>query len=201
MNDFQKLPAFKLQHEIRLAGSEPESRPAITANSPATRAMTDFTRIRPATIRPSASLSEAGLSMNHQNVQLLFVVEDTPLITGLITSSDLHGIKPMRVIQALNIRYNELTVDNVMTRLENLDAIDYEHLLRASIGDAITTMQRFGRNHLLVVDRETRESPHRVRGLISRSEIERLLGRRIEISRLPRSFAEIEQAMMHGDDL
>lgn len=201
MSEFHTLPAFKLQSVVSLVETEHASNSPVTEGSPAIEVMTDFAQTQAATIHPSASLSEAGLSMNYQNVHLLLVMEDRPFIKGLITSSDLHGNKPMKVIQALKIRYNELTVDNVMTRLENLDAIDFDELHRASVGDAIVTLKNFGRNHLLVVDKENPESLHRVRGLISRSQIERQLGRNVEITRVPRSFAEIEHAVIHGDNL
>ena len=45
----------------------------------------------------------------------------------------------------------------------------------SSVGDVIATLKRFGRDHLLVVQSVTAQTPQRVRGVISRAQIERAL--------------------------
>jgi hypothetical protein len=57
------------------------------------------------------------------------------------------------------------------------------------VGNLIATLERFGRNHLLVVERAA------ARGVISRSRIERPLGRTIEVTPIANTFAEIERAL------
>lgn len=56
--------------------------------------------------------------------------------------------------------------------------------------DLLATLRRFGRNHLLVVE------AGQVRGVVSRSQIERQLGRAIDITPIATSFAEIERALV-----
>ncbi len=65
----------------------------------------------------------------------------------------------------------------------------------ASVGDLVATLQRFGRNHLLVVDAGDAVTPQRVRGVISRSQIERQTGLSIDITPIATTFAEIERAL------
>ena len=62
----------------------------------------------------------------------------------------------------------------------------------ASVGDLVATLRRFGRNHLLVVDDA---APQRVRGVVSRSQIERQTGLAIDITPIATTFAEIERAL------
>lgn len=200
MDHTQLLPTFRLQPQIELAQADASPNPHVTVDSPAIKVMTDFRKVKPATIRRSASLLEAAQSMSLLEVHLLFVVDKMPLVLGLVTSSDLHGVKPMQMVQALQVRYNELTVSNVMTHLDKIDATDYYQLRTATVGDAIATLRHFGRNHLLVVEQTANQTTRRVRGLISRTQIERQLGEEIEITPTANSFAEIERALLHGPD-
>ena len=64
------------------------------------------------------------------------------------------------------------------------------------VANAVATLKRLGRNHLLVVEAATGPTPRRVRGVISRSQIERQLGASIEITPIASSFSEIEQALI-----
>lgn len=196
MTHSHALPTFRLEAGAGLAEAEPWVHSPVTIDSPAIDVMTDLTQVRAATVRPSMSLMQAEQSMIYQGVRLLFVVTDLPAITGLITTNDMRGVKPMQVVHARNLRYDELTVADVMTGLDMLDAVAYERLHRATVGDAITTIKRLGRNHLLVVEQASGSSPRRVRGLISRSQIERQLGETITLTPIANSFAEIERALI-----
>lgn len=195
MTPYHALPTLRLEAEIDLAQAEPWIHAPITRDSPVLDVMTDLTQIRAATIHSSMSLIQAEQSMIYQEVHLLFVVIHSPAIAGLITSTDMRGVKPMQVVHARKVRYGELTVADVMTRLDMLDAIDYGRLHSATVGDAIATLKRFGRNHLLVVEKASSETPRRVRGLISLSQIEQQLGEKIELTPIASSFSEIEQAL------
>jgi hypothetical protein len=59
----------------------------------------------------------------------------------------------------------------------------------------VATLKRVGRNHLLVVEGATPRTPQRVRGVISRAQIERQLGVPIDITPIASSFSEIGRAL------
>ena len=76
-------------------------------------------------------------------------------------------------------------------RLEaELDAIDFDQLRIAFVSNLVETLKRVGRQHLLVVDRPE-AGPERVRGVISRTQIERQLGQTLEVTEVATSFAEL----------
>ena len=60
----------------------------------------------------------------------------------------------------------------------------------------IATLKRLGRNHLLVVESGAPQGLARVRGVISRSQIERQLGTAIDLAPIANSFSEIERALV-----
>jgi CBS domain-containing protein len=189
------LPTFRLERGTALAPADVSSDAPVTLDSPALAVMTDLTRVRAATTHPATTLRQAEQMMIYQGVRMLFVVTAMPSIEGLITTTDLDGDKRMRVVHERNLHYDELSVADVMTGLASLDAVDYERLRTASVGNAIATLQRLGRNHLLVVEAATARAPRRVRGVVSRSQIERQLGTAIDVTPIASSFSEIERAL------
>jgi hypothetical protein len=101
----------------------------------------------------------------------------------------------MSVGQSRQLRFDEMRVGDVMTPLSMLDAVPFERMGIASVGNLVATLKDVGRNHLLVVERGAAGAPPRVRGVISRAQIERQLGRPIEVSEVPGNFAEVVQAL------
>lgn len=196
MNADAALPAFHLDQGVSIAQANLAHTAPVTTDSPALEVMTDLTKVRAATTHPSTSLRQAEQMMINQGVRMLFVVADMPSLDGLITATDLHSDQQMRIVHDRNVRYDELSVADVMTGLSALDAIDFERMDKATVGNVIATLKRFGRNHLLVVEAATERTPRRVRGVISRAQVERQLGTAIEITPIANSFSEIEQALL-----
>ena len=195
MNLDFSLPTFRLQHGTTIAQAHPWNLSPVTLDSPALQVMTDLTQVKAATTHPATSLRQAEQLMIYQGVRMLFVVTDMPSIEGLITTTDLRGDKQMRLVRERGLHYDELCVADVMTPLDALDAIDYDLLRTAAVRHTVATLARLGRNHLLVVERATGQTPRRVRGIVSRAQIERQLGRAIDVTPIARTFAEIERAL------
>jgi CBS domain-containing protein len=195
MNHSVALPTFRLEVGTALAQAGPSNLAPVDLESPALDVMSDLTLLRAATTHPATSLRQAEQIMIYQGVRMLFVVTEMPAIEGLITATDLHGDKQMRVVHERGVPYDDLCVGDVMTELSMLNAVDYGRIKSASVGDAISTLKRHGRDHLLVVESPTGQTPRRVRGVISRSQIERQMGGTIEMTPIASSFSEIERAL------
>ena len=88
-----------------------------------------------------------------------------------------------------------MSVADVMTPLASLDAIEFERLVGTTVGQLVGTLKHVGHHHLLVVEAATRTTPRRVRGVVSRAQIERQLGAPVEVAQIASSFAEIERAL------
>jgi hypothetical protein len=101
----------------------------------------------------------------------------------------------MRLVQQRNIRYEELCVADVMAGLSELDAIDYEDMKAATVGNVVATLRRHGRNHLLVSEAAAGEQRRRVRGVISRTQIERQLGLPVPVTEVANTFADVVQML------
>ena len=190
------IPTFRLPPGISLAQASPSHTSEVTLESPALDVMTDLTQVKAATIQPDATLEQAEQTMIYQGVRMLFVVSDMPELEGLITSTDLRGERQMRLVHARQLRFDEMRVADVMTELGWLDAIEFGHMRSATVGNMIATLKRVGRNHLLVVQVATSSTPLRVRGVVSRAQIERQLGTVIDITEIASNFSEVERALV-----
>ena len=190
------LTTFRLAPGTAIAQAQPHTSQPVTLDSPALAVMTDLTLVKAATVAPGASLRQAEQTMVYQGVRMLFVVSEMPSVEGLITTTDMQGERAMRIVHERNTHYEDLSVADVMTELTALDAIDHDRMRNASVGDVIATLKRFGRNHLLVVQNASAQTPRRIRGVISRAQIERQLGAPVDVTPIASSFSEIERALV-----
>jgi CBS domain-containing protein len=190
------LATFRFPPNSCIPQALPQSAERVTRESPALHVMTDLTQVRAATIAPTDTIAQAEHEMLHQGVRLLFVVSQMPCIDGIITLTDLRGDRPTRVVHERHIRRDEVTVAEVMTPLPDLDAVDFASLRRATVDDVVATLQAFGRQHLVVVEDATPSTPPRIRGIISKTQVERQLGETIGGVEVARNFAEVERALL-----
>lgn len=195
MDRLSPLPTARVLPGTVIAQTRDWQDQPVTLDSPALEVMTDLTRVKAATVHPSTTLRQAEQVMITQGVRMLFVVSNMPTIEGLVTSTDLHGDTQMRLVQQRNARYDELRVADVMVDLPHLDAIEFEVMKLATVDNVIATLRRYGRNHLLVIEAPTEGSPRRIRGVISRAQIERQLGAPVAVTEVANSFADVVQML------
>ena len=169
----------------------------ISADSPAIEAMTDFFRVNVVSIGPDAVVDEANARMISRGVRLLMVVGKNEDVLGLITARDILGEKPLQIAQARGGKRDELRVVDLMTPIGNIDTLYLEDVLRARVSDILEALKQLGRQHILVEDKDPATGLPRVRGLFSATQIGRALGVPVLGFDLPRTFAEIEAALVN----
>jgi CBS domain-containing protein len=164
----------------------------VSAESPALEVMTDLGRVSPATIRPNAPLAGANRFMITRGVRLLLVVdEDHETVLGVITATDILGERPMLAATGRGLRRDELTVADVMTPAAEVQALDLDDVEISRVGHVVETLRRAGRQHALVVDRDSM-----VRGIFSLSQIGRQLGITLSAAgETALTFSQIEAAL------
>jgi CBS domain-containing protein len=189
------LPTFRLSAGTSIAQAQPPQLERVTLESPGRAVMTDLTQVRAATVQPDTALGPAELMMIHQGVRLLFVVTQMPGVDGIVTAADVQGEKPLRLVGQRLVKFEDLTVADVMTALPDMDAIDFAALGRANVDQVITALARSGRAHMLVIESASAAAPKRIRGVISRTQIERQIGRQLPDTGMATSFAEMSAVL------
>jgi CBS-domain-containing membrane protein len=173
----------------------PRTPAAVTIESPAVDCMTDLAQVTAATIEPGLSLRQAEKSMIHQGVRLLFVVTAMPCVEGVVTAYDLQGHKPLQLIAQRSVQYKDLCVADVMTALSDLDTIEMKALRTANVGQLMSTFSKTGHLHLLVLEAASLDAPARIRGLISKTQIQRQLGQASDSVEIASTFTELSRAL------
>ena len=168
----------------------------VSLDNPALDVMTDFRRLTAFIATPGDTIQQAEERMIRRKVRLLFVMDSQDRVAGLITSTDIHGEKPMQVVQSRGIRRGEVLVADIMTPVDRLEAVDFDDLSHARVGHVLETLKTRGRQHALVI--ENAGGQQMVRGLLSLSQLCKQLGIVIETTEVALTFTEIEQQLAHA---
>lgn len=165
----------------------------VTEDQPALEVMTDLTQVDAVRVAPNLSIDAALERMKSAGVRLLFVTNPADELLGVITSRDIEGEKPVRFQHEVGVSHAEVLVRDIMTPRDKLEALRFEDVLHAQIGDIVATLRHMGRQHALVVERSN--DGERVHGMFSTSRIGRQLGQPLEIHETAHTFAEIGTAL------
>jgi CBS domain-containing protein len=170
---------FSEQPRIHTAGVLPMRRPAqceqeMRPNDPALHAMTDFTSKFAITVAADRRIDAALTDMARLGVRAMLVVRAGGVI-GLITSYDIEGPRAQRFAErSAATRREDIRVRDIMTAWEDLPTLDWHTVQTAKISDLVEIFDGIGVMHLLVVETDD-HGAEVVRGMISRSRIERQL--------------------------
>ena len=195
-NQYKSLSYNTLVRGTKINRRTQNRQTSVSLNNPATIVMTDFSQVSPFSIEPTASIDEANAKMIACGVRLLFVLDNTDGLIGLITASDVLGEKPVKYIQERGGIRQDIMAKDIMTPHDKLQALQMADIENACVGDIVETMKTFGRQHILVVEKDQTSGTEYIQGLFSTSQIERQLQMNIELSNRAASFAELEKALL-----
>ena len=190
MDQYSPLISRVIRGGADLARPDDRGEFRVTQGSPALSVMTDLSLVDAACIALHASMDVANQTMIQLGVRLLFVKGADGHLAGLITATDILGEKPMRVVQERGLKHDEISVDDLMTPVSQLDALSFEEVSHAQVGHVLASLRKAGRLHTLVVERGA-GGRQLVRGIFSTSQIARQLGRPINTAYAAPTFSEL----------
>ena len=167
----------------------------INETNPAVDTMTDLRQVTAYTVELTTPLDKALEYMINRGIRLLLVRDAEGAVRGLITSRDIQGEKPMRILEKTGGRREDLLVRDIMTLKGKLDVLMMEDVLRARVGDIIATLREVDRQHAMVVDTDPETGKLAVRGIFSLAQIGKQLGLNIDSSQRATTFAELNEAI------
>jgi CBS domain containing-hemolysin-like protein len=195
LRDYPPLSSMLLQPGVAYAQPTQAVPDKVALDDPATAVMTDFTRVTAVIILPGDPVDEAHRRMIQRGVRLLLVVDQDRKVVGLITATDILGEKPVLVGTQRGLRREEVMVRDIMTPQERLEVLDMADVRAAKVGHVVATLQKSGRQHAMVVERDA-NARQTVRGLFSATQIARQLGAAIQTSEIAQTFSEIESLLV-----
>lgn len=173
-----------------------QDQPVTTLESPALQVMTDLTRVAAAVTSTTATVDEANRYMVRRGVRMLLVLEDDEQLSGIVTSTDILGERPITLARERGVRHSQILIGDVMTPAHRLEAFDLRAVEHSLVGHVVASLQRKRRHHALVTQPDGNGGLE-VRGIFSLSQIARQLGTPLELPTAASSFAEVEAALAH----
>ncbi|HXQ32205.1 MAG TPA: CBS domain-containing protein [Steroidobacteraceae bacterium] len=143
--------------------------------------MTDLATEVPHVVAPERPIDDALRDMIAFGVRLLLVVRDSEVI-GIITSYDIMGERPLQFLQdpfrgERTHRHADVRVEDVMTRIDDTRPLRHRWVSEATAGEVAALFRaRSSDTHLLVVEEGRYPGEVVVRGIFSRTRLERQLG-------------------------
>jgi hypothetical protein len=163
-------PAAKLWRPKAAEGRQ------LAFSDPAAHVITDFTREHPITVTEDRPIDDALRDMMTAGIRALLVVRGD-IVTGLITSYDIQGERPLQFLQDSSYtRHDEIEVGHIMTPWDLVPKVNWSWLEVAHVRDVASLLSGTGVTHMLVLE-NTGDDGAFVRGLISRNRLNRQLGR------------------------
>lgn len=175
---FDPVRHAKLPQSIVLRYPEYNPLGRVSWSDSAILVMTDFSRMTPFSVEPHETLDAAHERMRACGVRLLFVVDPDRVVLGLITAADLLGEKPVQYLREAGGARTHIRVENIMTPIEKLQAVEMVDVLTSRVGNIVETIRLFNRQHLLVMESSQKETAT-VRGMFSATQISRQIGAEI----------------------
>jgi CBS domain-containing protein len=163
---------------IRKARSRGAAEGRLALTDAAAHVVTDFVFEQPLTVPEERSIDDALREMIRAGVRALLVVRDE-VVTGLITSYDIQGERPLQFLTESGYRrHDEIEVGHIMTPWERVPTLDWQALGQARVSDLVAFFRSAAATHVVMVEHTDPRSTA-VRGLISRTRLERQLGHSI----------------------
>ena len=124
----------------------------LTPDSPAIDVMTDLRRVAAQAVSTFCGIDQATERMKNAGVRLLFVINQSYEIQGILTSQDILEEKVVKYMNAHNTRREDVTARDLMTPQGQVEVLQMYDVARATVGDIIRTFKQMGRQHALVVE-------------------------------------------------
>lgn len=153
---------------------------ALRPGAPAIEVMTDLADDAPHVAPPEQPIDAALGDMIRYGVRLLLVARDEDVV-GLITSYDIMGERPIQFLQGTfgtdpARRHSDIKVADIMTPLADTHPLQYGWVRLATVADIAALFREDRASHLLVLDQDGGGGRFAVRGIFSRTRLERQFG-------------------------
>ena len=146
-------------------------------DDPALAVMLDFQQTPPQTVMLGTAIDDALNQMKVHGTHLLFVVDQAEQPLGIIATEDILGEKPIKILQESRNTRQAVTVEMLMTTLEDTPTLCIEEIVQFKVGNIVNTLKAYNSHYALVI--RQLEDTQRIRGIFTTSQISQQLHRHI----------------------
>ena len=145
-------------------------------DDPALSVMSDFTVTPPHAILPTDNMDHAINEMEISGVHFLLVINDEGHFQGIISSEDVWGEKPIKLIQERRVPRDQILVRTIMVPYTEITAVDYTLIKSVRVGHIVKTLAEHKQHYALaVLPSATHPTMQLIRGIFTASQISKQL--------------------------
>ena len=137
--------------------------------------MTDFRHAPAHIIAQDRSMDDALNEMKFTGEHLLLVTDKNGHLIGIISSQDLLGDKPIKILQEKRMPRENITVKMLMVEADTIISLDIKTVETARVGHIVKTLTENKRHYALVTEQCQASEQTLVRGLFTTSQISKQL--------------------------
>lgn len=138
--------------------------------------MIDFTLTPPHTIRPTDTMDHAIHEMEVSGAHLLLVINEEGYFKGILTSQDVWGEKPIKLIQESRMHRDHVLVKMIMVPYTHILGLDFALIeSTACVGHIVKTLAAHKQHYALAVAPCTDQAVQMIRGIFTASQISKQL--------------------------
>lgn len=141
---------------------------------PALSIMIDFEHTPAHIISPNQTMDDALNEMKVTHAHLLLVTDDQDHLQGILSSQDVLGEKPIKILQERRIPRDKLLVKFLMVPVQSIIAIDFNTLNEARVGHIVKTLNDHKQHYALVMAQHENGKPF-IRGMFTTAQISKQL--------------------------
>ncbi len=193
---YQILPFHHLESGAGYFRPRQQLPETVTESNPATDVMTDLSQVTAYTVELPTPLTKALETMIKRGVRMLLVRNADGQIVGLLTSRDIEGERPNRILAKAGGTWEDLLVADIMTLQPKLEVLAMADVSKACVGDIIATLRQVNRQHAMVVDADPQTGSPAVRGIFSLSQIGLQLGLDIDHTHHATTYSDLQSAII-----
>lgn len=193
-SSYTPMPMSRLSHGITCMTPSERAEPRCTNDTPAIELMTDFSRVDPVAVTAGTRIDDAHEHMKLEGVRSALVTGSGGELLGFVSSSDINGEVPVQLQQSRSLPRAEVTVSDIMLRLDQIPAVKLRDVSAARVGDLTETFKQVGRHHVLVLS-EGQAGDVSICGMFSSRDIARALDVEVTPSRRAMTFVELWSAL------
>lgn len=174
MAKYQTLPITPIQPNGTMLNMQslPE---LVHMDDPAFSVMIDFTVMPPHIISPTDTMDHAIHEMEVSGSHLLLVVNNEGHFQGIVSSEDVWGEKPIKLIHERRIHRDQLLVKTVMVPYSEITALDFSIIETACVGHIVKTLLHHKCHYALAVSPSSDSSVQIIRGIFTISQLSKQL--------------------------
>lgn len=175
MAKYESLPTISILRNGTMLRAQalPE---LVHLEDPALSVMTDFTLAPPHTILPTDTMDHAIKEMEISGVHLLLVINEENHFQGIISSEDVWGEKPIKLLQERRVDRDQLLVRAIMVPFTDITALDFTMIQSAKVGHIVKTLSEHKQHYALAVSPSTTDQNVQfIHGIFTASQISKQL--------------------------